>query len=100
MRFCLPTVETLQHTCDSFKLNLHQRSEQDDERMETGRQGWKELWERKREGAVGRIWNNFIWCSTFINAMSPYKANTKAKIAKLNSNSVFLLAVFGISEAK
>lgn len=41
MWFYVPTVEMLPNTCDSFKLNLYRRSEQDDERMETERQEWK-----------------------------------------------------------
>lgn len=42
MWFHVPTVETLPHTCDSFKLNLYRRSEDDDdEGMETERQEWE-----------------------------------------------------------
>lgn len=80
MWFRVPTVETLPLSCcDSFKLNLHRRSERDDERMEADRQEWKGCGrgsERIQWGGCGMI----ICCGAFINVMFQYSANLKKKI--------------------
>lgn len=84
MWFYAPTVETLPRTCDSFKLNLHRRSEQDDERMETERQEWKGCGRgRERDDTVGRMWDGFICGGTFINVMSQYKKQYILKTEEL-----------------
>lgn len=81
-------METLPHTCEPFKLNLHRRSEQDDERMEPERQEWKGCGRRR-----DRIqWEGCgIILSGVVHSLMSYKANVQKK---------FFLPQFWVNQSK